>query len=72
MAAEYFSTCWIRNNRQRRKKMTDTTLHIRNRHDFASGKDTVLGSHDDAVRAMAYSTANSKQGIFQQRQKKKY
>ena len=29
------------------------------RHDFATGKGTVLGSHDDAVRAVAYSTANS-------------
>jgi cell cycle arrest protein BUB3 len=28
-------------------------------HDFATGKDIVLGSHDDAVRAMAFSTANS-------------
>ncbi|KAG0048703.1 mitotic spindle checkpoint protein Bub3 [Gryganskiella cystojenkinii] len=28
-------------------------------HDFATGKGTVLGSHDDAVRAMAYSTANN-------------
>lgn len=31
-------------------------------HDFASGKDIVLGSHDDAVRAMAFSTANSTWG----------
>ncbi|KAK3822950.1 MAG: mitotic checkpoint protein BUB3-like protein [Benniella sp.] len=28
-------------------------------HDFASGKDIVLGSHEDAVRAMAFSTANN-------------
>lgn len=41
-------------------RILTTTFICHNRHDFASGKDTVLGSHDDAVRAMAYSTANSK------------